>query len=364
MNIENDTDTKEESSTSSIIICGDDGEFKYPDPWPQCSENINCTDPGNSEGVDRVYESGSNFEYLSNLSYSCNDTRKWIKLLDTDELSPFITTQCKWRKSYTIDGTKLECIIHHCRHPHDDPGRHDPPPENHNLTLIERSNWTVPFEEKIIYECEPNMYFEDEEIDPKYFSIEIECIKDIGEYDIPLKNDKRWPNCTETVICGQPPETPINGTIIWMNGTEFQETYNTYVTYQCQNGSQFDTTKDKVGDSISVTTRCQWNKQWAPYAKLPECIVTHCVEPFEIPDETYLEEVTSNWTKINEYKEYRCKGMKEDGSHTRFWESDRSKSTFQLFCNPSGYFTYEEWPICLEGKSLLLYANIKVLCQI
>ena len=30
-----------------------------------------------------------------------------------------------------------------------------------------------------------------------------------------------------------------------------------------------------------------------------------------------------------------------------FWETDRSKSTFELNCNPDGYFTWKEWPICL-----------------
>ena len=30
-----------------------------------------------------------------------------------------------------------------------------------------------------------------------------------------------------------------------------------------------------------------------------------------------------------------------------FWETDRTQNTFKLFCNPTGYFTWEEWPICL-----------------
>ena len=350
MSVENDTDTKEEASVSSTVICGDAGEFVYPDIWPQCSDSITCADPGNSTEVNRKYENGSDLEYLSVLFYDCNDTRKWIKLADDTTLAPNITTQCKWRKTYTIDGTSLECEIHHCRHPHDDHGAHDPPPEENNITLVDRGHWTVPFEHNIAYECDANTFFEDDEIDPIHFRLEVECIKDLGVYDTPVRNKQNWPNCTETVVCGQPPETSVNGTITWLNGTEFQETYDTYVKYKCQNGSQFDTDKDKKGDSISVTTRCQWNKKWAPYAALPECIVTHCVEPFEIPDETFLEEVTSNWTEINEFKQYRCKGMKEDGTHTRFWETDRAKSTFEFFCNPSGYFTYEEWPICLEGN--------------
>ena len=348
MSVENNTDTKEEASTISTVVCGDKGEFIYPKEWPQCSETVTCDDPGNSLEVNRRYESGSNLEYLSILFYDCNDTRKWIKLTDDSTLAPHMTTQCKWRKYYTIDGTSLECVIHHCRHPHQDPGSHDPPPVENNINLVERDDWNIPFQTKISYKCDADMFFEDTEIDPKYDTLEVECIKDLGVYATPLK----WPNCTKSVLCGQPPAVPVNGSITWLNGTEFQETYNTYVKYHCQDGSQFDINQEGVGESLSVVTRCQWNKKWAPYAALPECVVTHCVESFEIPDETFLEEVSSSWTKINEYKGYRCKGMKEDRSHTRFWEADRSKSTFRLFCNPSGYFTYEEWPICLEGNEI------------
>ena len=351
MSVENDTDTKEEASTSATVLCGDTGEYIYPDVWPQCSETITCEDPGNSDQVTREYESGSDLAYLSVLLYTCEDPRKWVRQEGDSTLAPSITTQCKWRKSFTLDGTSLECIMHHCRHPHEDPGHHDPPPDDHQLNLVDRANWTVPFKTKISYECDKGTFFEDSETDPKYRSLEVECIEDLGVYNTPVRRQLKWPNCTETVRCGQPPEIPVNGTITWLNGTEFQDTYNTYVKYHCQDGSQFDINQRGVGESVSVVTRCQWNKKWAPHAVLPKCIVTHCVEPFEIPDETFLEEVTSSWTKINEYKEYRCKGMKKDGTHTRFWETDRSKSTFRLFCNPSGYFTYEEWPICLEGKT-------------
>ena len=59
--------------------------------------------------VNRKYENGSNLEYLSVLFYNCNDTRKWIKLVDEPTLAPNITTQSKWRKTYIIDGTNLEC---------------------------------------------------------------------------------------------------------------------------------------------------------------------------------------------------------------------------------------------------------------
>ena len=130
-----------------------------------------------------------------------------------------------------------------------------------------------------------------------------------------------------------------------------QDTYNTFVKYSCANGSQFDT---ESGYTTSVQTRCQWNKEWAPYhGTLPACVVTHCIEPFPIPEDSYLEQVSSTWTAVGEQKQYRCKGMESDGKHTRFWESDHTKSTFQMKCLPDGSFQFEDernnWPTCIEG---------------
>ena len=34
-----------------------------------------------------------------------------------------------------------------------------------------------------------------------------------GIYNVP----SAWPNCTETVLCGEPPETTVNGSRIWHN---------------------------------------------------------------------------------------------------------------------------------------------------
>ena len=41
----------------------------------------------------------------------------------------------------------------------------------------------------------------------------------------------QWPNCTQTVVCGQPPLPTVNGTRTWLgNAEESQETYNTRVS--------------------------------------------------------------------------------------------------------------------------------------
>ena len=61
-------------------------------------------------------------------------------------------------------------------------------------------------------------------------------------------------------------------------------------------------------------------------------------------------EVTSNWTRVNTSKEYECDNKLETG-HTMFWETDRSRSTFEIFCKDDGYFEWKDWPTCLTGKS-------------
>ena len=350
---EGDFDWKENSTNITEVECGSNGDFQYPDSWPQCSRMIYCSDPGNSTNITRQYSSGHSFHYLSILQYKCDDPRQWIKQVgqDNTQLSATINNQCLWRKSYQLDGTNFECVIHHCSHPHDDPGNHPPPPQEYNISLVD-GNFEVPFTTGyVIYRCDANTFIENEEIDPTQTEIKVYCVDAIGEYNTPVKQGSSWPNCTETVLCGQPPDPPTNGSITWFSpATELEDTYDTELMYHCQNGSQFDTDGDGDGDSINVTIRCQWNKEWAPYPTLPPCKITHCVEPFKIPEETSLEEVTSAWTEINSNKEYQCKN-KLGENPTMFWESDRSKSTFQLFCKPDGYFTWKEWPICLEGKS-------------
>ena len=69
-------------------------------------------------------------------------------------------------------------------------------------------------------------------------------------------------------------------------------------------------------------------------------------------------------------KEYRCQGMKSDGTHTRFWESDRTKSTFDMLCLPDGTFQFEDkrsnWPTCLEGEDDIFqfsYFSSDIICK-
>ena len=357
--LEGDTTSKSQAEGGLSVECGEEGEYLYPPTWPQCSSTVVCQDPGNTDLVLRTYKSGADLAYWSVLRYVCQDPRQWIKTAEaSSSLSAALETRCEWRRTFPLDGTSLVCQIHHCRHPHDEPGSHQPPPADHQLSLVEREDWDVGFSEEISYRCHPNTHIESEEIDPSQTSVSVSCLAGVGEFNTPVRQGASWPNCTETVVCGQPPLPPVNGSRVWLSpGSELQETYNTNITYSCQDGSQFDTDGDGAGDSLSVTIRCQWNKQWAPHTSLPPCYVTHCVEPFNIPEETNLEEVSSAWTEINRNKEYQCKNNIA-GVPTMFWTSDRSRSTWQLPCRPDGYFTWAEWPICLAGWSGLCCLNV------
>ena len=364
--IEEDVENKYNASDKSFAKCETDGMFKYPDPWPQCSETVSCPDPGNSSEVTRTYISGSGLQYDSTFEYRCDDPRKWIKH-DGEVDALLVATKhnrCQWRQSFPLDGTTFVCVIHHCRHPHDDPGNHPPPGPEYNISLVNRADWDVSFTDSVTYRCDTNTFIENDGIDKNDFEIQVDCIDFVGEYDTPVKQGKSWPNCTETVLCGQPPEPPVNGTITWLSpAVDMQETYDTEVEYKCQNGSQFDTDEDGFGDAISIVIRCQWNKQWAPYPVLPECKITHCVEPFTIPEESFIQEVTDAWTEVKTNKEYECKG-KIGNDHTRFWESDRTRSTFQIYCREDGYFTWEDWPTCLEGANEKKLFDLYFLFQI
>ena len=166
-----------------------------------------------------------------------------------------------------------------------------------------------------------------------------------------LKYPAEWPQCSLDVHCGEPPGHSDGGTMLWTVGDE--DNYDTYVAYCCVNGSEFDTNANGAGDSVEIQISCRWNKAWDPWPVLPPCYITDCVDPFSVPEDTFLEEITSAWTRVNTSKQYMCKGMENEGLHTRFWESNRTLSTFSMFCNPDGNFQFEdnreEWPTCLEG---------------
>ena len=314
--------------------------------------------------------SGTSLSYKSMISYRCADPRQYIYQANEQE-AQYRYSECQWNKKFTLNVAELECRIHHCSHPHLHQGSHEPPPAENNLNLVTPhsywtlAHWHIGFGSHVTYTCPANQFFEEPDpvvVSPVQRSIDIECLTN-GTYAIPPNSQyPKWPNCTATVRCGQPPPKPANGaingtfgfdgSIEWLYGApDLQETYNTWVEYRCADGSQFDTDNDNVGDTVSLRSRCQWDKTWS-LPSLPPCYVTQCVLPFPLPPDTYLEELTDAWTNVNSNKEYRCQN-ETGGVATMFWESDRTKSTFSMSCKPDGTYDFngarENWPTCLTG---------------
>ena len=354
-NVLNSTKNKSDADSTVTIYCGSDGLYKYPDDFPQCASTVFCASPELNDDINITDIEDQDFEYSTKITYICKDPRGYLRLIgESGSFKQSIDSHCGWNKIFDVSGTNLQCKISVCAHPHNDPGRHDPPPHENYLNVVEQ-NWKVPFDDNIAYECIGNRYFESDEEHPSKTSIQVQCIRDQGVYNIPQK----WPNCTHTVLCGQPPSIPPaappwyeNGSIKWLHGAvQKQETYNTTVEYSCADGSMFDLDNDGKGDVTKIRTTCLWNKNWSPYSELPPCVVTHCVRPFDIPSDSYLEELTSQWTPIREFKEYQCQGV-INGKPTRYWESNRQNSGFKIYCSSEGIYdfvnTRANWPTCLE----------------
>ena len=116
MRIENATSYKRDASSYSKVKCGSDGEFRYPTTWPQCSDSVDCPDPGNSEGVNRTFIHNSVHVYNATLKYVCTDPRQYIKVDGSSSaIAPYLTNRCQWKKSYPVDGTNLVCAIQYVR---------------------------------------------------------------------------------------------------------------------------------------------------------------------------------------------------------------------------------------------------------
>ena len=60
-------------------------------------------------------------------------------------------------------------------------GSHAAPPEDHNLLLTPRSDWSVAFGDHITYRCKAGMFFETQEVDPTLTEVIVPCIETIGE---------------------------------------------------------------------------------------------------------------------------------------------------------------------------------------
>ena len=348
--LESDTRNKSSASNSISVKCNSLGDFEYPEIWPQCFETISCGSPphvpinGTREWVKGAVNDD---KYDTHITYKCAQGSMFDTNNNDVGNSVNVTINCEWRKVWNPWPKLPKCVITHCIDPL-------PMPEDSNLEEL-NSDW-VPINEKKWYQCKGikpdgnhTKFFES---DRNKSSFSMLCKPD-GTYDF-INIRENWPTCLSNVNCGQPPNVTNGGSRTWLNGIELKDTYATQVKYQCVKGSQFDTNGDLEGDSESITTVCRWNKNWSPWSTLPQCYITHCVDPFYIPLYTSLEESTSEFPRINSNKEYRCSKRSSNGVHTKFFLHDRSKSSFSMPCLPNGTFGFlnktENWPVCVEGK--------------
>ena len=75
MRIENQTNNKHEADDSLQVLCGQDGYFKYPDPWPMCSDDTFCGVPPKAPiNGTRIWITGStdSNSYNSEIYYRFN----------------------------------------------------------------------------------------------------------------------------------------------------------------------------------------------------------------------------------------------------------------------------------------------------
>ena len=341
---ESATANKSEALTSINVKCNSSGDYEYPVTWPQCSTTVNCASlPEALINGTRIWVKGSEGDtlYESKVNYTC----KLGSQFDTDANgfgdSLSIINECLWNKQWSPWSILPSCKITHCLEPIT--------PDvslNYNFAW---DNQLVAVGNNVTYICQTNMVFEANKTlkSDSRDRVKVLCKPD-GNYAYP----STWSQCSETVSCGTPPAMPVNGTQIWTKGTQPEDIYDTNILYKCKNGSTFDTNNDGVGDTDNVTINCQWRKVWSPWPVLPKCVVTHCIEPFSIPGDTDLEELNTNWVPIQTWKWYQCKGKLQNGTNTKFFESDRTITSFSMLCQSNGTFKFvdlrENWPTCLS----------------
>ena len=166
-----------------------------------------------------------------------------------------IHSPCLWYSNYSFLPSELECTVSYCDNPTPIPNISG---ENYDFQW---DGELVPLGADLIYPCQAGMKIEnstDTKEEASNSSI-IRCGSD-GEFIYP----SLWAQCSNTVQCGQPPLQTDNGTRIWINSEQYEDSYGTEVVYRCVNGSQFDTDADGVGDTLTITLSCLWSKSWSP----------------------------------------------------------------------------------------------------
>ena len=284
-------------------------------------------------------------------SWECKDRRYLIKLINsTKDPVRRMWSSCDWYEQYSFLPSELECVLTFCDNATLEPNI----THNYALDWNGTEDSLILLNDDLVYPCMLNMKVQNNtstKDNASSLSL-VRCGMD-GLFRYPAE----WTLCSDTVQCGQPPDITEGGYQAWVldgyygydylyydSSLETGDFYQTEVEYGCVNGSQFDTDGDGYGDAYRIVNKCLWNQTWSPYPDLPECKITHCVDPFDIPLHTILEEETHNtfnWTQVGQNKTYRCQGVLLDGTHTMFFEHDRSLSEFEMHCLPDGTFDFD-----------------------
>ena len=352
--IKNDTVKRSSASTSARVYC-EDGLFKYPNPWPECVDDIICPDPGSTNELIRTNKTQPfNYTYDSQFEYKCKDLRSYVKTTNVSvPVAPSVVSTCQWKQTFDIEGTTLKCIIHHCGHPHIGNGSHQEPPPENNIELVVTQNITnnfVSFGSTVMYKCKTGMFIENMEITPTQNNITVECL-DTGEYNIPSV----WPKCAQSILCPDPGST---NELIRTDKTPqpFNFTYNSQLEYKCKDlRSYVKTTNVNVPLAPSVVSTCQWKKTYDIDGTTLKCVIHHCghpnigngshTTPFLVNNLklTPTDNITNSFVSFGTLVMYEClPSMFIENS-----EIDPTKTNFTVKCLDTGLYELpSQWPNC------------------
>ncbi|XP_059083342.1 sushi, von Willebrand factor type A, EGF and pentraxin domain-containing protein 1-like [Tigriopus californicus] len=314
-----------ENRTLDLECLTSTGTFAVPDPWPVCVLAPSCPNgpPDAPNGISSNYSASDLTVYASNYSYSCDDPRMRIRdSLGSNISLPSITTTCLWNQQWSQNPAGFVCDLVGC----------NPPPDQKGLSMVSTyaPGTQVLLGWIITYECikTPNPTYFDSDRSKK--KIDLKCL-DTGFYNDSIV----WPTCVENIRCGPPIDPPIDGTISYLNNADFgDDNYGISAEYRCPVGKTFATNQS------ALTTLCQWNKTWT-LTSLPECLISHCVNPPSLPTTTYLEDrLLNEMTRINQNRTYHCR-------HDSSFETDNNRNSFDLLCRQDGTFEDANWPRCV-----------------
>eukprot|EP00094_Tigriopus_californicus_P011789 TCALIF_11387-PA protein Name:"Similar to Svep1 Sushi, von Willebrand factor type A, EGF and pentraxin domain-containing protein 1 (Rattus norvegicus)" AED:0.18 eAED:0.20 QI:5/0.76/0.61/0.96/0.43/0.51/31/0/2019 len=292
-----------ENRTLDLECLTSTGTFAVPDPWPVCVLAPSCPNgpPDAPNGISSNYSASDLTVYASNYS---------------------ITTTCLWNQQWSQNPAGFVCDLVGC----------NPPPDQKGLSMVSTyaPGTQVLLGWIITYECikTPNPTYFDSDRSKK--KIDLKCL-DTGFYNDSIV----WPTCVENIRCGPPIDPPIDGTISYLNNADFgDDNYGISAEYRCPVGKTFATNQS------ALTTLCQWNKTWT-LTSLPECLISHCVNPPSLPTTTYLEDrLLNEMTRINQNRTYHCR-------HDSSFETDNNRNSFDLLCRQDGTFEDANWPRCV-----------------